>query len=251
MRGRRVIPLLLSVSLCLAGCQPKAKQRAQSSAPNAITSSGVFDRMVEVPAEETKHVVIYYKDKAGEQYRSMGTLFEKLKAQGKTPKALINGGMVSLYADPVGLLIVDGKLYHKLNLHNGKANFSMGQHGVFGITKTGKAVVFNPQDKRYPTNLRTLKYATQSGPLLVSHGKIVAGKDWRMLNSRSAVGVKKTGELVFVQCNSISLRAMAEECLKYGMRDVLFLDGGGYGCIARTPSEANLVQRYAGIIAVE
>lgn len=247
MRGR-----LLWVGMCAFLTSCNAKPSVSNAPPSGIATpqNGTFDRVVEVAPENAKRIKIYYKDAKGVSYGSISNLFERLKERGVTPKALINGGMVDVDGKPVGLLIVDGSLIRGLNLHKGKDNFSMGKHGVFAITKRGKAIVFNPEEKR-GSLLRSLQYATQSGPLLVSHGKVVAGKDWNKPNSRSAVGVTKDGGAVFVQSNSIGLHAFAEACRKRGLQDVLYLDGGSYNCIAREPSEANLVQRYAGIIAVE
>ncbi|MCX6379971.1 MAG: phosphodiester glycosidase family protein [Armatimonadetes bacterium] len=244
----RYLPLLVMGTL-LTAC--RSKQPIQDAARSNSSNDSVFERVVEVAPEQAKRVKIYYKDAKGVSYGSLANLFEQMKAKDIKPKALINGGMVDIDGKPVGLLIVDGNTIRGLNMHNGKENFSMGKHGVFAITKSGKALVFNPAERRSGAFLRSLKYATQSGPLLVSHGKIVAGKDWNRLNSRSAVGVTKAGGVVFVQSASIGLRAFAEACRKRGMWDALFLDGGGYSCVAREPSEANFVQRYAGIISVE
>lgn len=241
------LPLLVMGTL-LTAC--RSSPPIQDAARSNSSSDSVFERVVEVAPEQAKRVKIYYKDAKGVSYGSLANLFEQMKAKNIKPKALINGGMVDIDGKPVGLLIVDGNTICGLNMHNGKENFSMGRHGVFAITKSGKALVFNPAERRGGAFLRSLKYATQSGPLLVSHGKIVAGKDWNRLNSRSAVGVTKAG-VVFVQSASIGLHAFAEACRRRGMWDALFLDGGSYNCVAREPSEANFVQKYAGIISVE
>jgi uncharacterized protein YigE (DUF2233 family) len=248
MKSRQVVSLIcLTALLISAACKITAPEIAMAQEAQVINSA--FDRTISVQPSDISKIEIHSLDKNGHRYGSFKKLFKALKEKGQQPSALINAGMVEPDGSAVGLLIVAGSRLHEINLMQGKGNFFMGKKGVFGITKKGKAEIFEPSAK---SNFENFEYATQSGPLLIQQGRIVAEDDWRNPKSRSAVGISVDGSVTFVQDSSKGLRQLAEDGIKAGFKDMLFLDGGGYDCIATNESEveANYIGIYAGIISI-
>ncbi len=248
MRSRHVVILICLAALVILVVNTNTAPENAIAQETQVTNSA-FDRAISVHPSEISKIEIHSLDKNGHRYGSFKKLFKALKERGQQPSALINAGMVEPDGSAVGLLIVAGSWLHEVNLMQGKGNFFMGKKGVFGITKEGKAEIFEPSAK---SNFENFAYATQSGPLLIQEGRIVAEDDWRNPKSRSAVGISVDGSVTFVQDSSKGLRQLAEDGIKAGFKDMLFLDGGGYDCIATNESEAeaNYIRIYAGIISI-
>lgn len=247
MRSHRAVSLLcLSALILPAACKFTTPDSVQAQEVQAQLAA--FDKAVSVPPQEVKGIKIYSMNQPHQRGGTFQNLFEALKRAGRKPAALINGGMVEPDGSAVGLLIVDGAEVHRVNLHAGTGNFYMGKKGAFAITKDNKAEIFEPTAG---ISYDRFNYATQSGPLLIQNGTIVAGADWRNAKSRSAVGISDDGSVTFVQDSSKGLRELAEDGKRAGFQNMLYLDGGGYDCIARSEREANSGMKYAAIISVE
>jgi uncharacterized protein YigE (DUF2233 family) len=71
-------------------------------------------------------------------------------------------------------------------------------------------------------------YATQSGPMVVINGKINPNfkKDSKSKFTRSGVGIRKDGTLVFaISQQPVTFYDFARIFLFYGCQDALYLDG--------------------------
>lgn len=143
----------------------------------------------------------------------------------------MNAGMFDPNGRPIGLAIVGpGKQVHAINLRDGPGNFHMKPNGVFQVGDNGKAVIFEsgPMPMDAVRNM-SVKLATQSGPLLVEHGKLHPRiePDGRSRLIRNAVGVTASGKPIFVISNDpVSFGKLARFMRnELHTPDALFLDG--------------------------
>ncbi|WP_457423580.1 phosphodiester glycosidase family protein [Roseateles sp. P5_E7] len=109
------------------------------------------------------------QDDKGQPLRRLDRLAAWLKPQGKTLSFGMNAGMYHADGGPVGLLVIDGRELAPLNLDDGKGNFFLKPNGVFLIDANGPRVI---DAVDYPAAHEGVRYATQSGPLLLKNGQI-------------------------------------------------------------------------------
>ncbi|MBO9703543.1 MAG: phosphodiester glycosidase family protein [Sporocytophaga sp.] len=166
----------------------------------------------------------YWKDKDGNIIRSLQNL--KLLANENHQKLLfaMNGGMYQKDNSPQGLYIEDGKVISKLNTGSGNGNFHMKPNGVFYITTNNKAYISQTSDFKS----KDIKYATQSGPMLVIDGLThpVFQKGSKNLNIRNGVGILPDGNIIFaISKNEINFYDFAQYFKDAGCKNALYLDG--------------------------
>ena len=137
----------------------------------------------------------------------------------------MNGGMFRKDLSPQGLYIEDGKIQSVLDTNQkGYGNFYLKPNGVFYITKDNKGHVCKTHDFRGDN----VKYATQSGPMLLIEGKIHADfhKESLNLNIRNGVGVLPNGNLLFaMSIGKINFYDFASYFRSKGCENALYLDG--------------------------
>jgi uncharacterized protein YigE (DUF2233 family) len=112
----------------------------------------------------------------------------------------MNAGMFDENGRPIGLAISSpSRLAHKINLRDGPGNFHMKPNGVFKVEIGGRAGI--SESEPLPVEvLKTVQLATQSGPLLVQHGKLhpKIEPDGQSRLIRNGVGVTAAGRPLFV-----------------------------------------------------
>jgi Phosphodiester glycosidase len=131
----------------------------------------------------------------------------------------VNGGYFDENFAPLGLRVVDGKMFRPLvhgRLLTGIFSFSNGQARIARLNEFSRGE-------------RTV-VALQTGPFLVDHGRVVAGLDVKRPARRSFVAMTAGGE-VWLGCSSELSLAELSELLGKGTGDVriqraLNLDGG-------------------------
>jgi uncharacterized protein YigE (DUF2233 family) len=163
-----------------------------------------------------QEVKLYWKDKNGDLYRRLDNI----------PNAIFatNGGMYMEDYSPVGLYIENGKTIKPINKGKGSGNFCIQPNGVFYITNNNEYGVCVTNDFKE----KGIKYATQSGPMLVIDGKISPAVQpmKKSLNVRNGVGILPSGEVIFaISKNEISMSDFAKFFLEYGCVNALYLDG--------------------------
>ncbi|MEO6277387.1 phosphodiester glycosidase family protein [Roseateles sp.] len=126
---------------------------------------GMFT-VVRVEADKLRLV---WQDDKGQPLRRLDRLAAWLKPQGKTLTFGMNAGMYHADGGPVGLLVIDGREVSPLNLSDGQGNFFLKPNGVFLLDAKGPRVV---DAVDYPALKEGVRYATQSGPLLLKGGEI-------------------------------------------------------------------------------
>lgn len=254
VRRWRWLPLLALLAVA-AGCN------ASSRAPGSrdLTFDGQSYRVVTLDLKRDPLSLHWRDPDSGEAYGDIETLQQWGEAHGQRLLFATNAGIYDRKLAPLGLYVENGRTLVPLNMAHGNpasGNFSLLPNGVFAIYSDGHAAVRTSAE--FKADRRPVRWATQSGPMLVIDGQLNASfvDDSGSLKWRSGVCVKRPTEVVFavseVPVNFHSFARLFRDGL--GCRDALYLDGSisqvfvegeGY---AGAP--AFLVKPYAGIFAV-
>ncbi|MEO7933439.1 MAG: phosphodiester glycosidase family protein [Chthoniobacterales bacterium] len=169
---------------------------------------------------------LFLRDETGATFKRFDKLASWLAARGEKLIFAMNGGMYHGNFAPVGLFISEGKTLEALNLSDAPGNFFLKPNGVFLISKSGAKIV---ESSEFPANGKGVLLATQSGPLLVQHGRLHSAFQSGSTSClfRNGVGIVNANTVVF---------AISEEPINFdefarGFRDTLhcqdalFLDG--------------------------
>jgi uncharacterized protein YigE (DUF2233 family) len=192
----------------------------------------------------------YLKDNEGKEFRSIANLKAWL---GKNKQELVfamNGGMYQVDGSPLGLYISEKKQITPLNTRSGDGNFYLKPNGVFYISTSNRGFVCKSEDFR---NEGKVRYATQSGPMLLIEGKIHPEfkEASANVNIRNGVGILANGDVLFAMSKTpVNFYEFANWFKMQGCTNALYLDGA----VSRTYlPEKNWVQtdgNFGVIIAV-
>ncbi|WP_153799331.1 phosphodiester glycosidase family protein [Foetidibacter luteolus] len=167
----------------------------------------------------------YWKDDKGKPFRSIQNLRDWLVKQKLTLVFATNGGMYKTDNSPLGLYIQNSVTLSALNRFNGNGNFYLKPNGVFYITTNNQPFIC-PTSKF--KNNGSVKYATQSGPMLLVDGQVHPSfkKGSQNLNIRNGVGILPDNRVVFVMSKKqVNLYDFADYFKKMGCKNALYLDG--------------------------
>jgi uncharacterized protein YigE (DUF2233 family) len=172
-----------------------------------------------------KSIALYWKDDAGNIVGSLQNL--KTFVESKKQKLLFaaNGGMYMEDFKPLGLFIQDQKTVQPLNTRTGSGNFYLKPNGVFYLTTDSLAVICTTENFAASEKI---KYATQSGPMLVIDGQIHPSfrEGSANLNIRNGVGVLPDNKVIFAMSKTeINLYDFADYFKSMGCTNALYLDG--------------------------
>jgi len=137
----------------------------------------------------------------------------------------MNGGMFQKDFSPLGFYIDNGTIVRQLNTREGSGNFYLKPNGVFYITKNNTAHISTTPD--FEAN-NMIKYATQSGPMLVINGKLhEAFKEGSAnVNIRNGVGILPNGDVLFAMSKTeVNFYDFANYFKDKGCNNALYLDG--------------------------
>lgn len=168
---------------------------------------------------------LYWKDDKGNNLGSIQNLQSWLQKNNRKLVFAMNGGMYQENLLPVGLFIDNQKTISPLNTRTASGNFYLKPNGVFYITTDGVPAVC--ATAKFHNNGH-IKYATQSGPMLVIDGKIHPefAKGSANTNIRNGVGILPNNQVVFVMSKKeINLYDFAEYFKTLGCKNALYLDG--------------------------
>lgn len=214
---------------------------------------------------EKEKLEIFLGDPPG-QPNTFLQLEKRLNAQGRQLRFAMNSGIFEPTFLPSGLHVSEGKSIVKLNLTDFKKtrenqftpNFWLKPNGVFFLRGDGTAAIV--ESHRYARLKESPVLATQSGPLLVDHGKIhpVLNENSTSKRYRNGVGVTLDGKVLFActhrdrekgLINLYNTAAFFRD--KLGCPNALYLDGD-ISCIyirGETPS-LKRSNWFSGILAV-
>ena len=149
---------------------------------------------------DTEDLGLCWKDASGQPLTSFVRLRQQLSASSRELKFAINAGIFSPNQVPLGLHVEDFKMLHPLNLgelEGGQGNFYLKPNGVFYLVKHEPAIVASEEYAKLGLRPRL---ACQSGPLLVSEGRLHPAfrADSANFHWRTGVGVTREHKIVFV-----------------------------------------------------
>ena len=184
------------------------------------------DRIISyVVNPKEKDLQLYWKDDKGQILGSIQHLKTFVEGKHRSLVFAMNGGMYTKAQTPQGLFIQNKKTLSPLDTSSGSGNFYLKPNGVFYITSENIPVVCSTVDF---ANNGQVKFATQSGPMLVIDGKIhQAFQEGSLnLNIRNGVGILPDNKVVFAMSKEkINFYDFALYFKKLGCKNALYLDG--------------------------
>lgn len=168
---------------------------------------------------------LFWKDDKNEPFRSIQNLKLWLNKNNKNLVFAMNAGMYKSGNYPQGLFIEKQKVLSPLDTSAGTGNFYLKPNGVFYITTDNIPVICNTTNF---INTGKIKYATQSGPMLVIDGQIHSAfkEGSTNLNIRNGVGILPDNKVVLVMSKKeINFYDFANYFKSIGCKNALYLDG--------------------------
>lgn len=174
---------------------------------------------------KVENVSLYWKNDDGVILKSINNLKNKVERDKKRLKFAMNGGMFEINNSPKGLYIENFKILNKIDTLSGKGNFYLNPNGVFYLTKKNDAELIETKAFKYNSNI---KYATQSGPMLLVNEEInpIFQVHSKNVNIRNGVGILKNGDIVFIMSKKeVNFYNFASIFKELGCTKALYLDG--------------------------
>ena len=187
-----------------------------------ITDDRFISYVVDPKKQDLK---LYWKDEKQQNFKNIQNLKTWLEKDHKKLVFAMNAGMFKEDHSPLGLFIEDHKTKATLNKRSGNGNFYLKPNGVFYITTDNSAAICNTTSF---INNGKIKYATQSGPMLVIDGKIPSAfkEGSTNLNIRNGVGILPGNKIVFAMSKKeINFYDFANYFNSMGCKNALYLDG--------------------------
>ncbi|MGV3696637.1 phosphodiester glycosidase family protein [Flavobacterium sp.] len=170
-------------------------------------------------------IVMFLKDKKGNNYGSISNLKSDLEHRHEELLFATNGGMYKKDRSPQGVFIENSIFRTNIDTTNGEGNFYLKPNGVFYTTLDGFAKISKTEEF---TGGKSVAFATQSGPMLVIDGAIHTAfkKGSANKNVRNGVGILPNGQVLFAMSKKeINFYDFAEFFKYKGCKNALYLDG--------------------------
>lgn len=174
---------------------------------------------------KTQDIQLYWKNDSGEVLKSIQNLKNYVESKNLTLVFAMNAGMFKKDYSPLGLYIQNKQTLAALDTADGNGNFYLKPNGVFYITIENIPFVCKTADFK---DSGTIKYATQSGPMLVIDGQIHSSfkKGSNNLNIRNGVGVLPDNKVIFAMTKTeVNFYDFAKYFQSLGCKNALYLDG--------------------------
>ncbi len=174
---------------------------------------------------EKQQLKLYWKDDQQQIFGSILRLQSWLASHRQRLVFGMNGGMYKTDQSPLGLFIENGKQHAPLNSRHAGGNFYLQPNGVFFLTDKNLPVICTTQTF---SNSGNIKYATQSGPMLVTNGDINPAftPDSKNLNIRNGAGILSGNKVVFAMSKvPVSFYEFAAYFKNLGCKNALYFDG--------------------------
>ena len=216
-----LILVLFALSIC-NGCSQKSSNTPPSEPIQEVANPRFTTIRVDI---RTDRLELFLRDDAGRAFGHFDRLNTWLAGKNKRLRFAMNAGMFHPDLSPVGLLVQDGQQVSPLNLSDGAGNFFLKPNGVFFVSNAGPGIV---ESSEYPALAKSVRLATQSGPLLVRNGElhpaIGAASTSRLL--RNGVGVSGNTIIFVISEQPVSFYEMAVYFRdELDCPDALYLDG--------------------------
>ena len=211
------------ISILLSGITIVGLSYSYNSVIYAINHSEILS--YELQPQKT-NLQFFSTDESGKPFKNHGKLRDWLKSKGLELTFGMNGGMYKKDLSPVGLYIEDGIEKMKIDSQEtGFGNFYLQPNGIFYLTDTNKPEIVTTKDFQ---NKGNIKYATQSGPMLLINGEIHPkfNENSKNINIRNGVGILPNGNLLFAMSKEhINFHHFANYFKSKKCNNALYLDG--------------------------
>jgi uncharacterized protein YigE (DUF2233 family) len=255
-----IYTLLLGMLLChAAAAQSDTLQHKQISRPGMDTLLFNGQRYTYFLVDLKEYDIrFFWKDPEGRLLSDLGNLKTLIDTCYESDLIFAtNGGMYLDDQSPQGLYIENGRWLRPADtLKGGYGNFYMEPNGVFLITESMEAGLITTDSFRQlvPEYSPKIRYATQSGPMVLHEGAInpIFVKGSRNLNIRSGVGWLDPGRIVFLisedRVNFYDFASVFKE--RFACREALYLDGAISRIYLPTLNRYDTGGRFGVMIAV-
>jgi len=190
------------------------------------TQNSIDDKILAYTVDtKTEDLQLYWKNDKGETLKSIKNLKNYVESKNLTLTFAMNGGMFNKDFSPQGLFIQNKKTFTDLDTSEGNGNFYLKPNGVFYLTTDNVPFICKTKDF---TDNGKIKYATQSGPMLVIDGQIHSAfkNGSTNLNIRNGVGILTDNRIVFAMSKKeINFYDFAKYFQSLGCKNALYLDG--------------------------
>jgi uncharacterized protein YigE (DUF2233 family) len=184
------------------------------------------DQFVHYIVDTKKQVLkLYWKNDRQENFKSILNLKYWLDKNHKKLVFAMNAGMYKRDNSPQGLFIENQKQITPLDTASGNGNFYLKPNGVFYISIDNLPTICTTTNF---INNGKVKYATQSGPMLVIDGHIHSAfkEGSTNLNVRNGVGILPDNKIIFAMSKKeINFYDFANYFKNLGCKNALYLDG--------------------------
>lgn len=175
---------------------------------------------------ENQNLRMFWKDDKGDVFKNFRKLKSYINSNCDSLVFAMNGGMYKKDNSPLGLYVENGKILNPVNkVKEAYGNFYLQPNGIFYITNRKTAVVCKTTDFKESVDI---KYATQSGPMLVIDGDIHPkfNKESKSVHIRNGVGILPNGNVIFaITTKKVNLYKFASFFKSKGCENALYLDG--------------------------
>lgn len=116
----------------------------------------------------------FWRADSGEIFGTLANLAATQRAKGRRLVCAVNGGIFEATRRPLGLYVENGRTLRRLNTRkHAYGNFYMEPNGVFAV-HSGRAEIVTTDAfaARTPAETATVRFATQSGPILIENSVI-------------------------------------------------------------------------------
>lgn len=172
-----------------------------------------------------ENIEFFLRDDEGNYLKSLGNLKKYLEKKGRRLRFAMNGGMYEAGNQPLGLFIQNRETITPLNTREAEGNFYLKPNGVFYVATDGEAFVTRTEDFIDDGQLR---FATQSGPLLLVDGEInhrFAEKSDNV-HIRNGVCVTEQKRVIFaISKRPVTFYDFARFFKSMNCKNALYLDG--------------------------
>jgi uncharacterized protein YigE (DUF2233 family) len=161
-------------------------------------------------------------------FASVAAAIERDK-QPRTLHFAMNAGMYQLNRHAQGLLISRGITQQPIDPDTaGYGNFYLQPNGIFALDTSDRAYVVTTQQYPLLADSVAIRYATQSGPMMLIDGQVndKFGRNSPNRHIRNAVGVTPFGQVVFaISEQRVTFYELSTYLLRHGCVNALYLDG--------------------------
>ena len=198
-----------------------------------LVSLGAGDKAVDACVFNVRkdNARMFWRTSSGTLLGTFDRIKEELQSGGERLYCASNAGIYGKDLHPIGLYVQAGQVERKLNLRKeGYGNFYMQPNGVFLLAQNKASIMTTDEvQNNWEAIVGTLRYATQSGPLMLQAGQInsafTPGSSNRVL--RNAVCTKSSTDVALVKSrvpiNFYDFSQVLRDEL--GCQDALYLDG--------------------------